>query len=140
MHVSKSFVFVQFYLTTILLIDRHGNGLPVAFYVHSRNTSRIIRDCLTSLLNAARKEDPDFSFSSVGCDDAMEEISAIRSAHMSPTSDFLALPLHCVFEQMSLTYVEEALLMQGDNARGGNPAVRVACQASVAEEPHPDGG
>lgn len=71
MHVA------QFLLTTIIVMDRHMNGVPVAFFVHSRGTIRIIRDCLTALLKAAREVQPDFKFGSVGCDAAMEEITAI---------------------------------------------------------------
>lgn len=70
---------VQFLLTTILVLDNHCNGVPVAFFVHSRNTTRIIKDCLTALMRVAKKEMADFRFSSVGCDDALEEINAIRS-------------------------------------------------------------
>jgi hypothetical protein len=69
---------MQFLMTSILVMDYHGNGVPVAFFLHSRNTARIIRDCLAQLLIEARKEDPEFQFGSVGCDDAMEEINAIR--------------------------------------------------------------
>ena len=69
---------LQFLLTTIIVMDRPMNGVPVAFFVHSRGTTRIVRDCLTALLKAAREVRPDFEFGSVGCDAAMEEITAIR--------------------------------------------------------------
>ncbi len=59
------------------------NGVPVAFFVHSRGTTRVIRDCLSALLKAARESQPDFSFGSVGCDAAMEEITAIRYDYSS---------------------------------------------------------
>ncbi|CAL8471873.1 g11415 [Coccomyxa elongata] len=78
----------KFLLTTIIVMDRHMNGVPVAFFVHSRGTTRIVRDCLTALLKAAREVQPDFEFGSVGCDAAMEEITAIRET-MSGVPIFL---------------------------------------------------
>lgn len=71
-------VFLQFQLITILVFDQHQNGIPVAFFICQRATTRIIKDCLSALLEAARKLQPDFCFRSVGCDDADEEINAIR--------------------------------------------------------------
>lgn len=48
-----------FLLTTIIVMDRHMNGVPVAFFVHSRGTTRIVRNCLTALLKEAREFQPD---------------------------------------------------------------------------------
>ena len=91
----KAIHVVQFLLTTIIVMDRHMNGIPVAFFVHSRGTTRIIRDCLTALLKAAREVQPDFKFGSVGCDAATEEITAITCDYSFHASDILFQIIRC---------------------------------------------
>lgn len=68
----------QFHLYTAVVLDAQHNGLPVAWYITSRACTTSVESFLKSILSAGRKIRPDFQFGSVGCDDADDEINAIK--------------------------------------------------------------
>lgn len=68
----------QFHLITGMVLDAQHNGIPVAWYLTSRSCTTSVVSFLEALLTAARKIKPDFKFGSVGCDDADDEINAVK--------------------------------------------------------------
>ncbi len=71
-------MFLQYHLYTAMVMDDQQNGIPVAFYLTSRASTTSVESFLASVLDAARKLQPAFQFGSVHCDDAPEELKAIR--------------------------------------------------------------
>ena len=69
---------MQFHLYTAMVMDDQHNGIPVAWYLTSRACTTSVETFLTRLLDAAKELQPGFVFGSVGCDDAAEELQAIR--------------------------------------------------------------
>ena len=69
---------MQFHLYTAMVMDGQHGGVPVAWYITSRSCTTSVESFLEAILHAARKIQSDFEFGSVGCDDANEEINAIR--------------------------------------------------------------
>lgn len=61
-----------------MVMDGQHGGVPVAWYITSRSCTTSVESFLEASLHAARKIRTDFEFGSVGCDDANEEINAIR--------------------------------------------------------------
>jgi hypothetical protein len=73
--------YVQYPLFTILVMDGHGNGVPVAWYYTARETASrgiCIQRFLEASLAAGRKLKPDFAFGCVICDNSAAEQLTIR--------------------------------------------------------------
>ena len=77
-NLHLSWLSLQFHLYTAMVMDDQQNGIPVAWYLTNRSCTTSVETFLTSVLDAARKLQPDFQFGSVHCDDAADELAAIR--------------------------------------------------------------
>jgi hypothetical protein len=70
--------YVQYPLFTILVMDGHGNGVPVVWYCTARETASSIQRFIEATLAAGRKLKPDFAFNCVICDNSAAEQLTIR--------------------------------------------------------------
>ena len=68
----------QFPLFTLLVIDEHGNGIPVGFVITNNERAGTIAAWLKELIAAARQVMPDFAPSCIIMDDCQAEINAVR--------------------------------------------------------------
>lgn len=68
----------QFHLFTAMVLDAQHNGIAVAWYLTSRSCTTSVESFLAAIQTAAREIKSDFKFGSVGCDDADDEINAVR--------------------------------------------------------------
>lgn len=69
---------MQFLLTTIMVIDKHKNGVPVAWILHERNTAEALKAWLQPLVEEVRKLAPNWMPSCAFVDDCDSEIKAIK--------------------------------------------------------------
>ena len=66
----------KFALTTIMVVNDQGHGVPVAFFVHSSQSAATIQSCLEALADRLGADRP----SVMVIDDAAAEIAAVRES------------------------------------------------------------
>ena len=69
---------MQYQLYTLMVFDKHRNGVPIAWVISSRNTTRDLSNWLSSLFIAGLKERSDWIVQAFITDDAVAEIEALR--------------------------------------------------------------
>ena len=69
---------MQYQLYTLMVFDKHRNGVPIAWVISSRNTTGDLSNCLSSLFIAGLKERSDWIVRAFITDDAVAEIEALR--------------------------------------------------------------
>ena len=77
----------KFCLTTVMVIDDHNRAIPVAFFIHSRQSE----DVLTNFFNLLADElGGDFRPSVAIVDDAIAEINALQNSKWCVASRHLS--------------------------------------------------
>ena len=69
---------MQYQLYTLMVFDKHRNGVPIAWVISSRNTTGDLSNWLSSLFIARLKERSDWIVRAFITDDAVAEIEALR--------------------------------------------------------------
>ena len=69
---------MQYQLYTLMVFDKHRNGVPIAWVIASRNTTGDLSNWLSSLFIAGLKERSDWIVRAFITDDAVAEIEALR--------------------------------------------------------------
>ena len=73
------FVYVtQYHLYTLMVFDKHRNGVPVAQVISSRNTTNDICKWMSTLIVAGKKEQPNWDVKVLITDDVAAEIEALQ--------------------------------------------------------------
>ena len=69
---------MQYQLYTLMVFDKHRNGVPIAWVISSRNTTGDLSNWLSSLFIDGLKECSDWIVRAFITDDAVAEIEALR--------------------------------------------------------------
>ena len=69
---------MQYQLYTLMVFDKHRNGVPIAWVISSRNTTGDLSNWLSSLFIAGLKERSDWIVRAFITDDAVADIEALR--------------------------------------------------------------
>ena len=69
---------MQYQLYTLMVFDKHRNGVPIVWVISSRNTTGDLSNWLSSLFIAGLKEHLDLIVRAFITDDAVAEIEALR--------------------------------------------------------------
>ena len=69
---------MKYQLYTLMIFNKHHNGVPIAWVISSRNTTEDIKEWLSALFNQGMKERPDWHVCAFITDDVAVEIEALR--------------------------------------------------------------
>ena len=69
---------MQYQLYTLMVFEKHRNGVPIAWVISSRNTTGDLSNWLSSLFIAGLKERSDWIVRAFITDDVVVEIEALR--------------------------------------------------------------
>ena len=61
-----------------MVFDKHHNGVPIAWFISSRNSTEDIKKWLSTLFETGMKERPDWQVHAFITDDVAAEIEALR--------------------------------------------------------------
>ena len=68
---------MKYQLYTLMVFDKHHNGVPIDWVISSHNTTEDIKECLSTLFNQGMKERPDWHVHAFITDDVAIEIEAL---------------------------------------------------------------
>ena len=69
---------MKYQLYTLMVFDKHHNGVPIAWVISSHNTTEDIKEWLSALFNQGMKERSDWHVHAFITDDAAAKIEALR--------------------------------------------------------------
>ena len=69
---------MKYQLYTLMVFDKHHNGVPIAWVISSCNTTEDIKELLSALFNQGMKKGPDWHVPAFITDDAAAKIEALR--------------------------------------------------------------
>jgi hypothetical protein len=83
---------VQFPFTTLMVVDEHHAGVPVAFIIHSKEDQEsAFQPALAAFKEAIRADRPDWAPSTFIADDCAAMHNAIRCAFAAGAPDWCML-------------------------------------------------
>lgn len=71
---------VQYAFYTMLVMDHHGNALPIGFIISAREDAQTLAHCMRLFVTAAQSECPGWRPSCFVTDDDLAEHKAVRCA------------------------------------------------------------